>query len=149
MGIIDTVRTIKKVQQGNIVMFKIGKFVYCYGKDAYIMAYIFKYRIKLLEQNVYVCGFPNDKINKIMAKLENSKVNYLVLDRKNNYRVDEESNNKNLNKYDKYLKKAVDYVKRKNQIDKIHDILLKNVENDEIDEIIKAIKKVINERGKI
>ena len=149
MGIIDTVRIIKKVQQGNIVMFKIGKFVYCYGKDAYIMAYIFKYKIKLLEQNVYVWGFPKDKINKIIAKLENNKVNYLVLDRKNNYRVDEESNNKNSNRYDEYLEKAVNYVKRKNQIDKIYDILLKNVEKDEIDEIIKAIKKVINERGKI
>ena len=76
-------------------------------------------------------------------------MNYLVLDRKNNYRVDEESNNKNLNRYDEYLEKAVNYVKRKNQIDKIYDILLKNVEKDEIDEIIKAIKKVINERGKI
>ena len=57
MGIIDTVKTIKKVQIGNIVLFKIGKFIHCYGKDAYIISYIFKYKIKLVEKNIYSCAF--------------------------------------------------------------------------------------------
>ena len=96
MSVIDTVKTIKKVQVGNIVLFKIGKFIYSYGKDAYIISYIFKYKVKLVEQNIYSCAFPKEKLNNVMATLENKKINYIVLDRKNDYRVDEECNNKNL-----------------------------------------------------
>ncbi len=149
MGIIDTVKTIKKTQINNIVMFKIGKFIYTYGKDAYIMSYIFKYKIKLVDNNIYVCAFPKDKLNKIIATLENKKINYLVLDRKNDYRVDEECNNKNLNRYSENLEKAIKYVKRKNQIEKIYNRLLKDIGKDEIEETIISIKKVINERRKV
>ena len=41
MGIIDTVKTIKKIQVQDVVMIKIGKFIYSYGKDAYIVSLIF------------------------------------------------------------------------------------------------------------
>lgn len=149
MGIVDTVKIIKKAQVCDIVMVKIGKFVYTYGKDAYIMSFLFKYKTKLIENNIYVCGFPKDQINKIMATLENKKINYLILDKRNSYRVDEESNNKNLNKYNDYLEKAIRYVKRKRQIDDIYNILLNNIENAEIEQTIISIKKVINERRKI
>lgn len=149
MGIIDTVKTIKKVQIGNIVLFKIGKFIHCYGKDAYIISYIFKYKIKLVEKNIYSCAFPKEKLNNIMATLENKKINYIVLDRKNDYRVDEECNNKNLNKYNEHFEKAVKYVKRKNQIDNIYKTLINDIENDEIENTIISIKKGINERRKI
>ncbi len=149
MSVIDTVKTIKKVQVGNIVLFKIGKFIYSYGKDAYIISYIFKYKVKLVEQNIYSCAFPKEKLNNVMATLENKKINYIVLDRKNDYRVDEECNNKNLNKYDKYLAKAIKYVKRKNQIDKIYQNLINDIEKDDIENTIIAIKKVIDERRKV
>lgn len=112
MSIIETIKIIKKVQINNIVLLKVGKFIYSYGKDAYIMSYIFKYKIKLNKENIYICGFPKEKLNKVMATLENKKINYAVLDRRNNYRVDEKDDNKNLNKYNEYLEKAIKYVKR-------------------------------------
>ena len=84
-----------------------------------------------------------------MATLENKKINYIILDRRNSYRVDEKSNNKNLNRYDDYLDKAIKYVKRKQKIDYIYNYLINNVEKDEIDKIIKVMKKEIDERGKI
>lgn len=149
MGIIDTVKIIKTAQACDIVMVKIGKFVYTYGKDAYIMSFLFKYKTKLIENNIYVCAFPKDQINKIMATLENKKINYLILDKRNSYRVDEESNNKNLNKYNDYLEKSIRYVKRKRQIDDIYNILLSNIDNAEIEQTITSIKRVINERRKI
>ncbi|MBR3697685.1 MAG: hypothetical protein IKM97_05465 [Clostridia bacterium] len=60
MGIIDTIKTIKKVQTEDVIMVLIGKFVYSYGKDAYIMSYIFGYKLKLIENNIYVCAFPKN-----------------------------------------------------------------------------------------
>ena len=149
MGIIDTIKTIKKVQTEDVIMVLIGKFVYSYGKDAYIMSYIFGYKLKLIENNIYVCAFPKNGLNKVMAKLENKKINYIVLDRRNNYRVDERFDNGNLNKYSKYIEKAIKYVKRKKQIDIIYKELINNIEKDEIEDTIILIKKVINERRKV
>lgn len=110
MSIVDTVKVMKKAQVKDVIMIKIGKFIYSYGKDAYIMSYIFGYKINQMKDNIYVCGFPRNKLNNIMATLENKKINYLVLDRKNSYRVDEEYNNKNLNKYNEFLEKAIKYI---------------------------------------
>lgn len=149
MGIIDTVKDIKRVTIHDIVMIKIGKFVYTYGKDACIISYIFKYKIKLVQNNIYVSAFPRNNLNKIIATLENKKINYIILDKRNSYRTDEKRDNKNLNNYDKYLNKAITYVKRKKKIDDIYNILLKEIENNEIEETIKLVRKVINERGKI
>ena len=149
MGIVDTVRTIKKIQIKDVIMIIIGKFIYSYGKDAYIMSYIFGYKLKLIEDNIYVCAFPRSSLNKVMATLENKKINYIVLDRRNNYREDEKFNSGNLNKYDDYIKKAIKYVRRKNQIDGICEFLKNNIEKDEFEETIIEIKKIINERRKI
>ena len=149
MSIVDNIRTIKKVHIKDIAMVQVGKFIYAYGKDAYIMSYVFGYKVRLIENNIYVCGFPRNKIKNVMATLENKKINYIILDRRNSYRVDEKSDNKNLNRYDDYLDKAIKYVKRKQKIDYIYNYLINNIEKDEIDKIIKVLKKEIDERGKI
>ena len=52
MGIIDTIKTIKKVQTEDVIMVFIGKFMYSYCKDAYIMSYIFGYKLKIIEDNI-------------------------------------------------------------------------------------------------
>ena len=149
MSIVDNMRTIKKVHIKDIAMVQVGKFIYAYGKDAYIMSYVFGYKVRLIENNIYVCGFPRNKIKNVMATLENKKINYIILDRRNSYRVDEKSDNKNLNRYDTYLAKAIKYVKRKQKIDYIYNYLTNNIEKDEIDRIIKVLRKEIDERGKI
>jgi len=84
-----------------------------------------------------------------LLHLKTKKINYIVLDRRNNYREDEKFNSGNLNKYDDYIKKAIKYVRRKNQIDGICEFLKNNIEKDEFEETIIEIKKVINERRKI
>ena len=102
MGIISVIKTIKDIHKEDIILVKIGKFYYAFGKDAYILSYINKYKLKQVEKNIYSCAFPVTTINKIMADLENKRINYIIVDRKNNYRVDETLNNKNLNNYSKY-----------------------------------------------
>ncbi len=151
MGIIEMVKTIKKIENQTLLLIEVGKFIYAYGKDAYIISYIFNYKIKILTENnnTYVCAFPRDKLNKIMATLENKKINYLILDRKNNYRIDEKCDNKNLNRYNEYIEKAVIYVKRKNQIDEINNYLIREIDNEGIEQTIFKIKQIINERRKI
>lgn len=144
MGTIDIVKIIKKTQKDNIAMIKIGKKIYTYGKDACIVSYIFKYKIKLINNNMYVCSFPKEKLDKIMYTFENKKINYVVLDRKHSYRLDEEYQDEKCNNYNEYLEKSIKYVKRKNQIDMIYNTLIKDIESNQFDEKIIEIKKIVN-----
>ena len=119
MSIINIVKNIKQVHPEHIILIKIGKFYYSYSKDAYIISYIFGYKLKNIEENIKVCAFPVFILNKIMAKLEENKINYIIIDRRNNYEVDEKSDNGNLNKYNLYLEKSKKYIKFSTKIDDI------------------------------
>lgn len=41
MGIINMIKTIKQIHKNDIILLKIGKFYHTYGKDSYIIAYLF------------------------------------------------------------------------------------------------------------
>ena len=149
MSIINIVKNIKQVHTEHIILIKIGKFYYSYSKDVYIISYIFGYKLKNIEENIKVCAFPVFILNKIMAKLEENKINYIIIDRRNNYEVDEKSDNGNLNKYNLYLEKSKKYINKKNKIEEIYNYLISNIENDTNNELIKKIESQINERRKI
>ena len=46
-----------------------------------------------------VSGFPTSSIKKVEARLENKKINYIVLDRKDNYAVNERTDFKNFSDF--------------------------------------------------
>ena len=46
MGIINIIKVVKQVHKEDVVLVKIGKFYQVYGKDAYIISYLFGYKIK-------------------------------------------------------------------------------------------------------
>ena len=143
MSVISMIKTIKRVHDKEVVLVKIGEFYHAYGKDACVLSYLFEYKLKLVEGN-YTCGFPVKSVAKIQAELERNLINYVLLDRRNNYEVDEYCNNKELNKYDDIWKKAYLYVKRKEKIDNIYNCLLMNIYNDELEEKLSNIAGIIN-----
>lgn len=140
------VKNIKQIHPEYIAIIKVGKFYYSYGKDAYIISYIFNYKIKTVEENIKVCTFPVSILNRNIAKLEENKLNYLIIDKRNNYEVDEKSDNGNLNKYNYFLQKSKKYINQKNRIEKIYNYLISNIEDKEL---IIDIEKIINERRKV
>ena len=148
MGIINVVQTIKEVHKYEVILVKIGKFYQVYGKDAYIISYLFGYKLKKVE-NVMMCGFPLSSIHKVMAKLETNKINYLIVDRRNTYEVEEISDNKNLNQYIKYFKKAKKYVNYKIRIEYIYHFMLENMEKEYMKDFINKIEEMIDERRKV
>ena len=83
--------TVKTLHPDYIIFVKIGKFYKVYNQDAYIVSYKLKYRLR--SENIgnikYSCGFPDVALKKIRAKMEELKINYLILDRRNNYEEDE------------------------------------------------------------
>ena len=46
MSVINMVENIKKVHPSVIIFYEIGTFYYTYGKDAYIISYMFDYKLR-------------------------------------------------------------------------------------------------------
>ena len=78
IGAITIVKEAKKIHQNDIMLVKIGGFYRTYGRDAYILSNLFEYKIKH-ENEIITCGFPIKSIVKIISKLENKKINYMIL----------------------------------------------------------------------
>ena len=91
--------SIKTVHKCAIIIIRTGTFCNVYGQDAYIISYLFGYKLRRIQNNILSTGFPKEVINKVMAKLEYRKIDYLVVDKRNNYEVEEKSINNNLNTY--------------------------------------------------
>ena len=146
MGIINIVKNVKEIHNKYVVLVKVGSFYYCYGRDSYIISYLFKYKINILKNYTYSCSFPQNAINKVISVLENKQINYIILDRRNNYEIIEKSDNRNLNRYDKIYEIGRRENVKKMRVEKIYSYLLENMDNKEL---IDNIEKVINERRKI
>lgn len=149
MAMITMIKAIKQIHPKDIVLFKMGSFYHTYGKDSYIISYLFDYKTKKIEQNYSTCGFPGSSLAKNLAKLEEKKINYVIVDKRNNYEDDEKSDNKNLNKYDENFEKAHKYVTIRNRVENIYQELMNRIDEPNIKEKILGVEDVIYERRKI
>ena len=140
------INEIKEIHPDSLCLYKVGTFYHAFGRDAVVLSYIFNYKIKELSQTHKECGFPIGAVNKVTAKLQNSQLNYLLIDRRNNYDVDEQEDYKENNKYCNIYEKAKKYVNCKKRIDNIYQYLEENMETDNITKTIAKIEDVIYEK---
>ena len=139
------IENIKQIQIRDVCLFRMGGFYHTYGKDSYILSYFFGYKIKDIGNNIFECGFPVNSISKVMRKLEDNKINYLVIDTRNNYDVEEKLNYRNLNRYEKFAEKAKVYINAKRRIEDINNYLMNNIYEKDINKTIIKIEKVMKE----
>ena len=52
MSVINMVENIKKVHPSVIIFYEIGTFYYTYGKDAYIISYMFDYKLRKVNNSI-------------------------------------------------------------------------------------------------
>ena len=64
MSTVNMVKTIKKIYPLCIVLVKIGNFYHVFGKDSYILSYLFEYKI-VEKSGIPTCGFPINAISKM------------------------------------------------------------------------------------
>lgn len=143
------IKTIKEVHKEDICFFKSGGFYHVYGRDAYILSYIFDYKIKSIGETNKECGFPIGALGKVKAQIENRKINYLVIDNRNNFMVDEQSNNRNLNRYNEIYEKARNYINYKSRIEKINLFLIENLEKKDFRKLLGKLEEIIDEERKV
>ena len=142
MGIKNMIETIKLIHKEDLLLVKVGSFYTAYGRDAYILNYLFNYKLNKT-QDMYSSAFPIPSLARVTAILEQNKINYVVVDKRNNYDVEQESNNKNLNRYKKVLELAKVKVSHTRRIEEIIEALKED------EDILEEVEKLINERRKI
>ena len=145
MSTITMVKNIKEIHPNFVLCFKIGNFYHCYGKDAYIVSYLFDYNLSKVKDGISTCGFPKASITKVMARLEQRKLNYIKKKKKNEYDIEEKQDYKNLNTYDNIYKKANKYLRIKKKIEGIEEYLLQNIEAEETIEKLRKIESIVYE----
>ena len=62
-----------------IILIKIGSFYECFDKDAFIINKLFNYKLKRVN-NSFKLGFPIKTIDKIILKLNELNINYIIVD---------------------------------------------------------------------
>lgn len=140
------IETIELLNKDCICLIKIGNFYHTYGKDSYILSYLFNYKVDLFKNE---CGFPVVSLNRVLAKLEEEKINYLVIDKRNNFDVDSKQDFKDLNRYEKIYFKSKNYVNYKARIDNIENNLLELINEKDFRKLLGEIERLIDERREV
>lgn len=112
-----------------------GKFYNVYGDDAYILNYLFGY--KVLDNNK--CGFPDNVINKVINKLDEKHISYQIIEINKDPVI---KDYKKLNKYTNILKESLANITKKEQIDRLIE-KIKSASPDTIDKIMDCIEKCL------
>ena len=146
MSLVTTVEIIKKeIYRESIVLLKVGTFYNAYFNDAYILSYLFGYKIKKIDKNVSNCGFPISALSNVKYMLEQKKINYIIIDRAHNYEENEKEDFKSENSYVKCLEKARKCISLRNRVDNINEFLVDNMDKENINSILERMECIINE----
>ena len=146
MSVITIIKEVKKIHKEEVLLVKIGDFYHCFGRDSYIISYLFNYKLRKTKENYYTCGFPEKSIGKVENVLVNKKINYIILDSRDNYNIDVYENYKNLNNYTSVLEKAKKNIKIKEEISLIYNKLKKKINDVDIYDKIRSINKIIEDK---
>jgi len=115
----------------HIIFIKSGNFYLVLNDDALILNKIFNYKIK--EVNHYIrVGFPLSSLNKVLEKIIDLQINYVVIDNV----INKECFKKN--KYCNYLNNTYDDLIYR--INRINDILKMNINFSKIDSLLDCIE---------
>lgn len=143
MSLENSIRLIREVHPSTVILVRLGKFYQCFSKDAYIVSYIFDYKLK---KDKYVsCGFPLSALNKVKVRLEHEKIDYIVVDKRLDYEVLGKEQFEKENKYEETYAIAKNQYILKERIGKINKYLVDNLSNVEVVNKIKALEKLLYE----
>ena len=149
MGLVAEAKRIKEVHPNYLILYKSGAFYKSFGKDAYLLSMLLNYNVRIIDNNVATCGFPLNSIFKVRTKIEEQKINYMVIDQRNNYDVEVREEFGNLNEYDMQFEKAYSKNKCKKKINHIVEQLTLMIEKTNFKETIRKIEDVLDEARKV
>lgn len=105
---------LKDDYENDIVIIKKGSFYYSYFEDAYILNYLFHYKLlkTSLEKNIDYVVFPN--IDKVTRVLKKNQIGYVIYD---GSLIDREYGESLI--YNKYINDSLEYLGKKKIIEEL------------------------------
>ncbi len=77
MGKVNMVRNIKEIHPRAVILLKVGAFCEAYGRDSYILSYLFGYQVKQKGNNdIPKTGFSKKALPKVLSRLEEEKIDF-------------------------------------------------------------------------
>lgn len=125
-----------KKSSNYVLLREIGKFVSVFDEDSIIISYLMGY--KIVNSKV---EFPSNVLVKVINKLEDNNINYLIKYKDN--KEDKKDFNKN-NNYKKILEKGKKVLELREMKDNITP-KLEILEIEKLEKIVKYINEVVNE----
>lgn len=126
-----------------LVLVRSGNFYRCYDDDSYILAYLMDYQVKTTVISD-MAGFPVDSLRKVIDRFEANRINYKIFEyNSGTAKLVEEADFKENNCYEEVFGIAERYVRIKQKISNLSDILLRNIENEKIEIVISKISQLI------
>lgn len=119
-----------------LLLLKFGSFYESIDNDAFIMNKIFNYKLKKLS-NTFKSGFPISSLNKVLDKLNECHINYIVIDDDIVLKKDFKNNN-----YSNYIFNDKEIFYNSLRVEKIIKFLNDNVGSD-IKEQLSEIEKIL------
>lgn len=121
-----------------LILIKCGNFYECIDTDAFILNKIMGYKLKRLS-NTFKAGFPINSLDKVIDKLFNENINYIIVD--NEIIEIKEFDN---NTYSNYNFNDKDIFYNSLRIERIINYLNDNINND-INDILDKIENIIKD----
>ena len=135
---IDLFRILKLDYKEYVILFKSGSFYISFDEDSIILNKLFNYKIINLKNNIKI-GFPLGNIDIVLNKLENLKMNYIIIDNKNIINKYENENNV----FSNYTSSVYEVININNRIEKIVD-KLKSIDSDSINGVLNQIEIIVD-----
>lgn len=149
MGLVAEAQRIKEVHPNYLILYKSGNFYKSFGKDAYILSTMFNYNIRIVDNNVPMCGFPINSTMKVRTQIEENQINYMLVDPRNNYEVDLKEEFNNFNNYEKMFEKAYSRTKGKKKINHIVESLIMIIDKPYFKDTIRRIEDILDENREV
>ena len=125
-----------KSSKNYINLRKIGGFYQCFDEDAYLLFYLFGYKV-----NNGRAGFPISSINKVINALEDKQIDYIVMKSNDDKNIMEYKRKNNYSHYIELSREAYNLELKKQSIeDKIRSMPFS-----EIEKLYKVIEDFVNE----
>lgn len=121
-----------------IIYKKGGKFYDVFGEDAFIINYLFDYKLLPTDKRTknYKCGFPDVSFNKVINALDDNKISYQVIYNDKNPLI---KDFKNKSRYNEFKMAAI----KKQDIKTKMDLLVSKISSiDDIDKLTMIMEKV-------
>ena len=115
-----------------VILRKIGNFYHAFDNDALIIAHLFSYKLRYQS-----CGFPKSSLEKVINRLQEEHINYIIIDEQETI-YEEKENNYSL---------MLDEAKEEFELENCKENIISTIDNLTIEEL-KIVEKTLSKEIK-